>query len=287
MQINKICVIGAGTVGSGIAQVAAQAKYETWMMDLTPDIVDRGMAAIESSLSRLARRKAETHEDVAGILARIRTSTSIEEAASGSDFVIEAVVEKLDVKKSVFRQLDEVCPKNSILASTTTTVPIALLGSVTKRSDKVIGTHFFNPVPLMPGVEVVKSLLTSEETLQASLDLLRSLGKETVVVKDSPGFVSSRLLLIVLNEGVKVLEEGLGSLEDIDRIMRLSLNWPMGPLELAELVGLDVVVDSLESIYRETGWERYKPAPRLKRMVEIGYLGRKTGKGFYSLFHQR
>jgi len=287
MKIRKICVIGAGIMGSGIAQVAAQAKYEIWMVDVTEDIIDRGMGTIKSSLSRLAKKGVLKREDVEGVLARIYTSTSIREAARDADFVIEAVFEKPEVKMSVFRQLDELCPKETILGSTTTTIPIALLSSVTKRADKVIGTHFFSPVPVMRGAEVVRALLTSEQTVQISLNLIKSFGKETVVVKDSPGFVTSRFLLIVLNEGARVLEDGLGSLEDIDKIMRLSLNWPMGPLELADLVGLDVVVDSLESIYRETGWERYKPAPLLRRMVEIGYLGRKAGKGFYTLFGKR
>jgi len=287
MKIRKICVIGAGIMGSGIAQVAAQAKYEIWMVDVTEDIIDRGMGTIKSSLSRLAKKGVLKREDVEGVLARIHTSTSIREAARDADFVIEAVFEKPEVKMSVFRQLDELCPKETILGSTTTTIPIALLSSVTKRADKVIGTHFFSPVPVMRGAEVVRALLTSEQTVQISLNLIKSFGKETVVVKDSPGFVTSRFLLIVLNEGARVLEDGLGSLEDIDKIMRLSLNWPMGPLELADLVGLDVVVDSLESIYRETGWERYKPAPLLRRMVEIGYLGRKAGKGFYTLFGKR
>lgn len=287
MKIRKICVIGAGIMGSGIAQVAAQAKYEIWMVDVTKDIIDRGMGTIKSSLSRLAKKGVLKREDVEGVLARIYTSTSIREAARDADFVIEAVFEKPEVKMSVFRQLDEFCPKETILGSTTTTIPIALLSSVTKRADKVIGTHFFSPVPVMRGAEVVRALLTSEQTVQISLNLIKSFGKETVVVKDSPGFVTSRFLLIVLNEGARVLEDGLGSLEDIDKIMRLSLNWPMGPLELADLVGLDVVVDSLESIYRETGWERYKPAPLLRRMVEIGYLGRKAGKGFYTLFGKR
>ncbi|MFC1906472.1 3-hydroxyacyl-CoA dehydrogenase family protein [Chloroflexota bacterium] len=286
MNIRKICVIGAGTMGNGIAQVAAQAKYETSMVDIKEDILNRGMDTIKSSLSRLVKKGALKPEDVEEVLKRIHTSTSIGEASRDADFVIEAALEKPEVKMSIFRQLDALCPEVTILGSTTTTIPIALLSSATKRADKVIGTHFFNPVPVMRGAEVVRALSTSEQTVQISLNLLQSFGKETVVVKDYPGFVSSRLLLIVLNEGAKVLEEGLGSLEDIDKIMKLSLNWPRGPLELADIVGLDVVVDSMESIYRETGWERYKPAPLLKRMVEIGYLGSKTGKGLYTLFRK-
>jgi len=186
----------------------------------------------------------------------------------------------------VFRQLEESCPRETILASNTSGIPISLLASATKRPDKVIGTHFMNPVPLMKGVEIVRSLLTSEETLKVSVDFVRSLGKETVVVKDSPGFVVNRIITLVINEAAKLLEENLASMEDIDRIEKLSHNWLMGPFELADLVGIDVVVDLLEGIYQQTGWERYKPAPLLKRMVEIGYTGRKVGKGFYQLFGQ-
>jgi len=184
----------------------------------------------------------------------------------------------------IFQQLEEICPKGTILASNTSGIPIGLLASATKRPDKVIGMHFFSPVPMMRGLEVVKSLLTSEETIKVSLDLGKSIGKETVVVKDSPGFITNRIIPLVMNEGAKLLEEGLASMEDIDKIVRLSFNWPMGPFELCDLVGVDVGVDLLEGIYQQTGWERYKPAPLLKRMVEIGYLGRKVGKGFYTLF---
>jgi 3-hydroxybutyryl-CoA dehydrogenase len=187
----------------------------------------------------------------------------------------------------VFQQLEEICPKNTILASNTSGIPIGLLASATKRPDKVIGMHFFSPVPMMRGLEVVKSLLTSEETVKVSLDFGKSIGKETVVVKDSPGFITNRIIPLVMNEGAKLLEENLASMEDIDKIVRLSFNWPMGPFELCDLVGIDVGVDLLEGIYQQTGWERYKPAPLLKRMVEIGYLGRKAGKGFYTLFTQK
>jgi 3-hydroxybutyryl-CoA dehydrogenase len=219
-------------------------------------------------------------------LARLHTSVDLKNAAKDAGYVIEAVFERAEIKLPIFEQLEEVCPKETILASNTSGIPVSLLASATKRPDKVIGVHFMNPVPMMKGVEIVKTLVTSEETLKASLDFVKSLGKETVVVKDSPGFVTNRIITLMMNEAAKLLEANLASIEDIDKIERLSHNWPMGPFELADLVGIDVLVDLLEGVYQQTGWERYKPAPILKRMVELGYTGRKAGKGFYQLFGQ-
>ncbi len=284
MAIRKVCVVGAGTMGSGIAQVSAQAGYETMMVDVKQELVDRGMNMAKASLGKFVEKGRMKQEEMEGTLARLHTSTDVKDAAKDADYVIEAVFERAEIKLPIFRQLEEACPEETILASNTSGIPISLLASATKRPDKVIGTHFMNPVPLMRGVEIVKSLLTSEETLKVSLDFVSSLGKETVVVKDSPGFVTNRIITLVLNEAAKLLEENLASVEDIDKIERLSHNWPMGPFELADLVGVDVTVDLLEGIYQQTGWERYKPAPLLKRMVEIGYTGRKAGKGFYQLF---
>ena len=284
MAIKKICVIGSGTMGNGIVQVSAQAGYETAMVDVKQEFVDRGMDAIKMSLDRFVKKGTMKQDDVDRIVARIHTSIDLKEAAKDADYVIEAVFERADVKLPVFQQLEEACPERTILASNTSGIPISLLASATKRPDKVIGLHFMNPVPMMKAVEVIKSLLTSEETSNVSLDLVRTLGKEPIVVKDSPGFVANRIYIVVWNEAAKLLEENAASIEDIDKMMRLSFNWPMGPFELADLVGIDVVVDLLEGIYQQTGWERYKPAPLLKRMVEIGYIGRKVGKGFYTLF---
>ena len=284
MAIKKVCVVGSGTMGSGIAQVSAQAGYETIMVDMTQELVDRGMNMIKASLGKFVEKGRMKQEEMEGALARLHTSTDVKEAARNADYVIEAVFERAEVKLPILKQLEEACPKQTILASNTSGIPIGLLASATNRPDKVIGTHFMNPVPLMRGVEIVKSLLTSEETLKVTLDFVSSLGKETVVVKDSPGFVTNRIMTLVLNEGAKLLEENLANIEDMDKIIRLSFNWPMGPFELADLVGIDVTVDLLEGIYQQTGWERYKPAPLLKRMVEIGYTGRKVGKGFYQLF---
>jgi len=284
MAIKKVCVIGSGTMGNGITQVVAQGGYETTMVDVKQEFIDKGMGAIKTSLGRFVEKGRLSQADMDKTMANIRTSIDLKQAAKDADYVIEAVFERAEVKTPIFQQLEEICPKETILASNTSGIPIGLLASATKRPDKVIGMHFFSPVPMMKGLEVVKSLLTSEETTKVSLDLGKSIGKETVVVKDSPGFITNRIIPLVMNEGAKLLEEGLASMEDIDKIVRLSFNWPMGPFELCDLVGVDVGVDLLEGIYQQTGWERYKPAPLLKRMVEIGYLGRKVGKGFYTLF---
>jgi 3-hydroxybutyryl-CoA dehydrogenase len=284
MDIKKVCVIGSGTMGNGITQVVAQGGYETTMVDVKQEFIDKGMSAIKASLGRFVEKGRVSQADMDKAMANIRTSIDLKQAAKDADYVIEAVFERAEVKTPIFQQLEEICPKQTILASNTSGIPISLLASATKRPEKVIGMHFFSPVPMMRGLEVVKSLLTSEETVKISLDLGKSIGKETVVVKDSPGFITNRIIPLVMNEGAKLLEEGLASMEDIDKIVRLSFNWPMGPFELCDLVGVDVDVDLLEGIYQQTGWERYKPAPLLKRMVEIGYLGRKVGKGFYTLF---
>ena len=284
MALKKIVVIGSGTMGNGITQVVAQAGFNVTMVDVKQEFIDKGMAAIKASLGRFAEKGRISQADMDKAMGNINTSIDMKQAIKDADYVIEAVFERADVKLPVYKELEELAPKDTILASNTSSIPIGLLASATKRPDKVIGMHFFSPVPMMRGLEVVKSLLTSEETLRVSLEFGKAIGKETVVVKDSPGFVTNRLLPLVMNEGAKLLQEGLASMEDIDKICKLSFNWPMGPFELSDLVGIDVGVDLLEEVYKQTGWERYKPAPLLKRMVEIGYFGRKNGKGFYTLF---
>ena len=284
MDIKKVCVIGAGTMGNGIAQVVAQAGYETTMIDVKQEFLDRGMTAIKGSFARSVKKATMTQADVDKILARIKTSSDLKAAAKDADYVIEAVFERPEVKQPVLRQLDEICPAKTILASNTSSIPISLLASVTKRPEKFIGMHFFNPVPVMKLIEVVRSLTTSDETVSVSVALGKALGKEPVVVKDSPGFVANRIANVAANEALKILEDGLASAEDIDKICRLAFNWPIGFLEMIDLVGADVVLDLAETIYNQTGWERYKAAPILRRMVESGYLGKKAGKGFYTLF---
>jgi 3-hydroxybutyryl-CoA dehydrogenase len=284
MAIKKVCVVGSGTMGNGIAQVSAQAGYETTMVDIKQEFVDRGMNTIKTSLAKFVEREKIKQEEMNEALARLRTSIDIKDAAKDADYVVEAVFERVDVKVPIFEQLEEICPKETILASNTSALPISLFASATRRPEKVIGAHFMNPVPLMKSIEIVRSLLTSDETVQVTLDFAKSLGKEPVVVKDSPGFVANRIYMLTVNEAAKSLQESVATIEDVDKLMRLSFNWPMGPFELADLVGVDVVVDLLEGIYQQTGWDRFKPTPLLKRMVEIGYTGRKAGKGFYQLF---
>ncbi|MFO7774074.1 MAG: 3-hydroxyacyl-CoA dehydrogenase NAD-binding domain-containing protein [Dehalococcoidia bacterium] len=282
--MKKVCVVGSGTMGSGIAQVSVQGGYDTTMVDIKQEFVDRGLSVIRTSLAKFVEKQKINQEQMDEALARLRTSINIKDAAKDADYVIEAVFERVEVKRPIFEQLEEICPKETILASNTSALPISLFASATRRPDKVIGAHFMNPVPLMKSMEVVRSLLTSDETVKITLDFARSLGKEPVEVKDSPGFVANRIYMLTVNEAAKVLEESVANIEDVDKLMRLSFNWPMGPFELADLVGIDVVVDLLEGIYQQTGWERFKPAPLLKRMVELGYTGRKAGKGFYQLF---
>ncbi|VUT24298.1 MAG: 3-hydroxyacyl-CoA dehydrogenase family protein [Candidatus Methanolliviera sp. GoM_asphalt] len=281
MEIKKVCIVGTGVMGNGITQVCAQAGYETSVVDLSDALLKRALENIKKSLSKFVEKGKITQDKMDETIGRIKPTTDIKDGAKDADFVIEAVFERSDVKKGVLKQLDEISPSNTILASNTSTIPISLLGSATKRPDKVIGTHFMNPVPLMRGVEIIKSVVTSEETLNTSLDFIHSLGKETAVVKDSPGFVTNRLMPLVLNEAAKMYEEGLSTVEDADKIVRLSFNWPMGPFQLLDLIGIDTICDILEAIYIETGWERYKPAPVIRRMREVGWTGRKTKKGFY------
>jgi 3-hydroxybutyryl-CoA dehydrogenase len=281
VEIKKVCVVGTGVMGNGIVQVCAQSGYDTSVVDVSDDLLQRGLGNIKKSLSKFVEKGKLTQEQMSKAVGGIKPTTNLKEGAKEADFVIEAVFERGDVKRDIFRQLDGICPPHTILASNTSTIPISLLGSVTKRPEKVIGTHFMNPVPMMRGVEIIKSLATSEETLSISLDFIHSLDKETAVVKDSPGFVTNRIMPLFLNEAAKLYEENLATVEDMDKVVRLSFNWPMGPFQLLDLIGIDTIVDVLEAVYIETGWERYKPVPVLKRMKEVGWTGRKTGKGFY------
>jgi len=283
MTKKKVCVVGMGVMGTGIVQVCVQAGYDTSVVTKDDGSLERGLGIIRKDISRLAKKGRITQEDADKILDAVsgNGTSSLEEGAKDADIVIEAVYEDMDVKREVFKELDRICPEHTIFGSNTSTFPITTLGAVTKRPEKVIGMHFMNPVPLMPGVEVIKSLLTSEETVKAAQEFLKSLGKETVVVNDYPGFVTSRMMCLILNEAVKMLERGLATVEDIDKILKLSFNWPQGPFQLLDLIGIDIVVAVLNTIYNETGWERFKPAVRMTQMVEAGWTGRKVGKGFY------
>jgi 3-hydroxybutyryl-CoA dehydrogenase len=283
MDIKKVCVVGAGTMGSGITQAVAQSGFEVAMLDVKKELLDRGMSAISGGLGRMVKKGTMQQADADKVVARVKPVTDMKEAAADADFVIEAVFERADVKLPVLRELDGVCPERTIIASNTSSIPISLLGSATKRPQKFIGMHFFNPVAAMRLIEVVRSLTTSDETVSAAVAFGKALGKEPVVVKDSPGFVANRIINAAGNEALKVLQEGGASAEDIDKVCKLAFNWPIGIFEMIDLVGAEVVLDMADSIHQQTGWERYKAAPILRRMVESGYLGRKVGKGFYNM----
>ncbi|MCW3135726.1 MAG: 3-hydroxyacyl-CoA dehydrogenase family protein [Canidatus Methanoxibalbensis ujae] len=280
-EIRKVCVVGFGVMGRGIVQICAQSGYETSVVARREESLREGIAAVEDVLRKLVKKGRIDEDDVGAALSRIHTTTSIEEGAKDADIVIEAVYEDISVKKEVFEELDNICPPHTILGSNTSTISIAMLGAVTKRPDKVIGVHFMNPPPVIPAVEIVRSLKTSEETVRRTIEFVRSLGKETVTVKDSPGFVTSRMMVLMLNEAVKIAESNIASVEDIDKVIRLSFGWPMGPFQLLDLIGVDVVANALNAIYEETGWERFKPAVTMVQMARVGWKGRKTGKGFY------
>jgi 3-hydroxybutyryl-CoA dehydrogenase len=280
-EIGKVVVVGAGTMGNGIAQVYAQGGFQVTMTDVEDRCLQRGFETIRKSLATMAKKGKITEEqahEVANV--RIRGTLDLMEAARDADLVIEAVHELKDLKKAIFKQLDELTPAHAILATNTSTISITAIGSATKRPDKVIGMHFATPVPLMKGVELIKGLDTSDETLEIAKKLVHAIGKECYVARDCPGFVGNRAFPLFLNEAFNVLWEGIGKAEDIDKMAKLSLGHPMGPLELADLIGLDQLLKGMEYLYREYG-EKYRPSPMLKQLVEAGYYGRKAGRGVY------
>ncbi len=275
-----IGVVGSGTMGNGIAQVAARAGYSVVMRDVKDEFLERGLKAIDKSLQRDVDKQRLNADDKQAIVNRIKTTTALEPLAEAS-FVIEAVTENLDIKTELFGSLDRITSPETILASNTSSISITRLGAATKRPDKVIGMHFMNPVPVMKLIEVIRGIATSDDTYERVRQLAEKLGKTALDCNDSPGFVSNRVLLPMINEAIFSLHEGVASRESIDGIMKLGMNHPMGPLELADFIGLDVCLAILNVLYDGLGDPKYRACPLLKRYVDAGWLGRKTGRGFY------
>ncbi|MFD1422575.1 3-hydroxybutyryl-CoA dehydrogenase [Laceyella tengchongensis] len=282
MDLQRVSVIGAGQMGGGIAQVAAQAGYQVFLLDTTEERVQAGLERIGSLLSRSVEKGKLSAEEREAILGRITPTTDLAVAGQDADLVIEAVVEKMEVKAEIFTRLDEYCPSHTILASNTSSLPITEIAAATRRPEQVIGMHFMNPVPVMKLVEVIRGLATSEETFQAVMAAAERMGKTPVEVNDYPGFVSNRILMPMINEAIFAVYEGVATPEAIDEVMKLGMNHPMGPLTLADFIGLDTCLYIMETLYEGFGDSKYRPCPLLRKYVKAGWLGRKSGRGFYS-----
>jgi 3-hydroxybutyryl-CoA dehydrogenase len=279
MDVKLIGVVGAGQMGGGIAEVAISSGFTVVMRDMTPEFVQKGRMRIAADLERRVQKGKMTAEEQKAVLGRLTTTTRLEEFKD-CDLVIEAASEQIPIKKEVFQTLDAVTRKSAVLASNTSSIAITRIASFTKRPDRVVGMHFFNPAPVMKLIELIRGMETSEETFQTAREVSLKMGKTPWEAKDFPGFISSRLIFNYMNEGIYALYEGLGTKEEIDNIMKMGANHPMGPIELADLVGLDTVL-SVMKILNEAFGSRYHPCPLLTRYVEAGHLGVKTGKGFY------
>lgn len=279
MGIKHILVVGAGTMGHGIAQTAAVSGFQVTMMDVDPDQLDRGKESIARSVEKLFE-KGKISEDQKQAAREISTAESLQPAAD-MDLIIEAASENLETKLNIFHQLDQLAGANAILASNTSSISITRLAAATSRPERVIGMHFMNPVPLMRLVEVIRGLDTSDQTLRSTFAAAEDMGKVPVEAQDSPGFISNRILCPMLNEAVFALQEGVGDKEAIDQVMKLGMNHPLGPLKLADLIGLDVVLSVMEVLQADLGEDKYRPAYLLKKMVAAGHLGKKSGRGFY------
>jgi 3-hydroxybutyryl-CoA dehydrogenase len=280
MQHEKVIVIGAGTMGNGIAHVFAQSGRNVTVVDVKPEFLDRARAAIEGNLARQVKKGTLTDADAKATLGRIRFATAMADAGAAT-IAIEAVTENLAVKQDIFRKLDAQLEKGAILATNTSSISITRIATATKRADRVIGMHFMNPVPVMKLVEVIRGNDTSDDTCRQTMDLARELQKTPVEVNDYPGFVSNRVLMPMINEAAFALMEGVASKEAIDEVMKLGMNHPMGPLALADFIGLDVCLQILEVLQQGFGDPRYRPCPLLRRLVDAGHLGRKSGRGFH------
>ena len=280
MGIKTFGVIGAGQMGSGIAQVAAASGLNVIMNDIKPAFVERGLAAIDKILARSVEKGKLSAEEKAALLARIHTSVTLEDMAE-ADFIVEAATENEPLKFQIFKDLDRFCKPSVILATNTSSIPIGRIAAQTGRPDKIIGMHFMNPVPLMKLVEVIRGIATSEETFKLTWELSEKFGKTPAEANDYPGFIANRVLMPMINEAIYCLYHGVGKREDIDTVMKLGMNHPMGPLALADLIGLDTCLAIMETIYNGFNDSKYRPCPLLRKYVEAGWLGRKTERGFY------
>ena len=279
--MKRISVIGAGTMGAGIAQIAIEAGYQVWLRDIEDGFVEKGIGTIKRFLSRKLEKEKITKEQYDDILGRLNGTTDLKTALKGAELVVEAVLEKMDLKKEVFKELGNLCGKDTVLATNTSTLSITEIASAARYPERVVGTHFFNPVPLMRLVEVVKGERTSEEVVKKAANFCEAVGKTPIIVKDVPGFIVNRFLCLLYNEGAYQVQNQIASKEDIDKGLKLGANHPMGILELMDVVGVDVIYDALSSLWESTKEERYKPCPLLLEMVKTNRLGRKTGEGFY------